>query len=224
MPTQALQLFYGGTFDPVHNGHLAIARAACDELDCLVHLMPAADPPHRAAPGADAAQRARMLDLAVEGQRRLCVDRRELVRKGRSYTIDTLRALRLELGPECPIAMLIGADSFIGLPSWREWTALFDLAHFVVAPRPGSRLDGELPPDLAALAQGRWSSSPIVLRQAAAGRLFLLGQPLRPESASDVRRRIANREAWQGLVPAPVAAFITASGLYSSRAGCSSPL
>ena len=218
MPARALQLFYGGTFDPVHNGHVAIARAARDELDCIVHLMPAADPPHRSAPGADAAQRAHMLDLAVADQPGLRVDRRELVREGRSYTIDTLRELRLELGPECPIALLIGADSFIGLPSWREWTSLFDFAHFVVAPRPGSPLDGGLPPDLARLAQGRWSGSPAVLQRAAAGRLLLLGQPLQPESASDVRHRIANREAWHELVPPPVAAFILASGLYSSRA------
>lgn len=224
MSARALQLFYGGTFDPVHNGHIAIARAARDELGCLVHLMPAADPPHRAAPGAGAAQRAHMLDLAVENQPGLRVDRRELVREGRSYTIDTLRELRLELGPGCPIAMLIGADSFIGLPSWREWTALFDFAHFVVAPRPGSPLDGELPDDLAVQTQGRWSSSPAALQQAAAGRLFLLGQPLQPESASDVRGRIASREAWQELVPSPVAAFIIASGLYSSRVGGPSPL
>jgi nicotinate-nucleotide adenylyltransferase len=224
MPARALQLFYGGTFDPVHNGHVAIARAARDELGCLVHLMPAADPPHRAAPGADAAQRAHMLDLAVEGKPGLHVDRRELVRKGRSYTIDTLRELRLELGPDCPIALLIGADSFIGLPSWREWTALFDFAHFVVALRPGSPLDGQLPGDLAVRTQGRWSDSPAALQQAAAGRLFLLGQPLQPESASDVRRRIANREDWRELVPPPVAAFIIASGLYSSRACDPSPL
>ncbi|MET0718340.1 MAG: nicotinate-nicotinamide nucleotide adenylyltransferase, partial [Pseudoxanthomonas sp.] len=97
-----LKLFYGGTFDPVHNGHLAIARAARDELDCTVRLMPAADPPHRAPPGADARQRAEMLDLAVIDERGLQVDRRELLRDGPSYTIATLRELRGEYGPLAP--------------------------------------------------------------------------------------------------------------------------
>ena len=220
----ALQFFYGGTFDPVHNGHLAIARAARDELDCTVRLMPAADPPHRAPPGADAAQRARMLDLAVAGEAGLVVDRRELQRQGRSYTIDTLRELRAELGSTRPIALLIGADSFIGLPSWREWKTLFDFTHFVVAPRSGSPLGGDLPHELTALTADRWAESPDVLKSMPAGRLFLLDRPLYPESASEIRRLIASRQTWQGLVPSPVAAYIDAHGLYSQPAQGYSPL
>jgi nicotinate-nucleotide adenylyltransferase len=219
-----LKLFYGGTFDPVHNGHLAIACAARDELDCSVRLMPAADPPHRAPPGANAEQRARMLELAVADQPRLLVDRRELQRQGRSYTIDTLRELRREFGQAMPIALLIGADSFVGLPTWREWQALFDFAHFVVAPRPGSPLDGHLSTELTAAAAGRWADSPGILRTAPAGRLFLLDQPLHPESASDIRGRIAGGEPWQGLVSPAVAAFIARNGLYSRPAPTPSPL
>lgn len=219
-----LNLFYGGTFDPVHNGHLAIARAARDELATTVRLMPAADPPHRAPPGADAAQRARMLELAIAGEPGLVVDRRELDRDGRSYSIDTLRELRAAMGPDAPIALLIGADSFIGLPSWREWRALFDFTHFVVAPRSGNPLDGQLPQELAAMAGGRWTESPEVLESTPAGRLFLLDQPFRPESASEVRRRIANGQAWLDLVPAAVAGFILGQGLYPRPAGEFSPL
>ena len=219
-----LKLFYGGTFDPVHNGHIAIARAARDELDCTVRLMPAADPPHRAPPGADAGQRAEMLELAVADQSGLLVDRRELQRQGRSYTIDTLRQLRAEFGPAMPIALLIGADSFVGLPTWREWEALFDFAHFVVAPRPGSPLDGELPPELTALAGRRWADSPQVLKTAPAGRLYLLDQPMHPESASDIRGRIAAGEPWQELVNPAVARYIAAHGLYSQSATDPSPL
>lgn len=219
-----LQLFYGGTFDPVHNGHLAIARAARDELQTTVRMMPAADPPHRAPPGASAAHRARMLELAVAGEAGLVVDRRELNRQGPSYTIDSLRELRTELGASQPLALLLGADSFIGLPSWREWRALFEYAHFVVAPRPGSPLDGELPQVLAQATASRWADSARVLEMAPAGRVFVLHQPLQAESASEVRGQIAVGGAWQQWVPAPVVGFIQAKSLYSGPGSEHSPL
>src|SRR3546814_8034309 len=88
-------------------------------------------------PGATADQRAEMLDLAVAGEPGLAVDRRELRRDGRSYSIDTLLELRAELGGDAPVALLVGADSFVGLPDWHRWRELFDHAHFVVAQRPG---------------------------------------------------------------------------------------
>lgn len=214
-----LHLFYGGTFDPFHNGHLAIARAARDELDTEVWLMPAADPPHRAPPGASAAQRAAMLDLAVADEAGLRVDRRELRRaerdpEARSWTIDTLREVRSELGSAAPVALLVGADSFIGLPTWREWEALFDFAHFVVAERPGSPLDGELPGTLAGAVRERWAASPSELASSPAGRICRLRQPLHPESATDIRRRIAAGQPWRELVPPAVAGFIARNGLY----------
>ena len=224
-----LHLYYGGTFDPVHNGHLAIARSAREGLGCTVRLMPAADPPHRAPPGADAGQRARMLELAVAGEPGLAVDRRELQREGRSYSIDTLRQLRAELGPDAPIALLIGADSYLGLPTWHRWRELFGLAHFVVAPRPGSDVDGQAAGagahlELAAVSAGRWSASAADLEQRPAGRLFLLDPTLRPESASEVRVRIASGQPWQSLVPPAVAAYIVRHGLYAGLAAGRSPL
>lgn len=205
-----LLVFYGGTFDPIHDGHLAIACAARDALAAQVRLMPAADPPHRAVPGASAEHRARMLDLAVAGEPGLVVDRRELRRDGRSYTVETLREVRAEVGPARPLALLVGADSFLGLPQWREWQALFDLAHFVVAERPGSPLVAERIP----FAAGRETASVDALRQAPAGRVYRLRQPLQAESASQVRARIAAGEPWADLVPAPVAAYIERHGLY----------
>lgn len=213
-----LTVFYGGTFDPVHDGHLAIARAARDALDTTIRMMPAADPPHRAPPGADAAQRAAMLDLAVDGEEGLCVDRRELRRGGRSYSIDTLRGLRDEYGPGAPLALLVGADSFAGLPEWHQWRALFAHAHFVVAERPGSPLDGALPAPLAGEATGRWCDSPQALLQSPAGRIWRLRQPLRHESATDIRHRIATGQPWRDCVPQAVAAYIERGGLYLNRA------
>lgn len=219
-----LRLFYGGTFDPVHNGHLAIARAARDQLHCEVRLMPAADPPHRAPPGASASQRADMLDLAVATEAGLAVDRRELERSGRSYTVDTLRELRAECGPGQPLALLVGADSFIDLPDWHEWQALLELAHFVVAPRPGSPLEGALRPALVDATAGRWAKSPQILENMSCGRLFMLDQPLHPGSASEVRRRIARNEDWQSLVPAAVSDYIVAHRLYVEGSGRRTPL
>ncbi|UJB20751.1 MULTISPECIES: nicotinate-nucleotide adenylyltransferase [Lysobacter] len=207
----SLLVFYGGTFDPIHDGHLAIARAARDALAARVRLMPAADPPHRAPPGASAEHRARMLDLAVAGEPDLVVDRRELRRDGPSYSVETLREIRAEVGPEQPLALLVGADSFLDLPKWREWQALFELAHFVVAERPGSPLDNER---VEAIAANRETAEVEALRGAPAGRVYRLHQPLHAESASQVRQLIAAGQAWQPFVPAPVAAYIERHGLY----------
>jgi len=214
-----LNIFYGGTFDPVHNGHMAIAKAARDELDAVVRLMPAADPPHRAAPGATAEERAAMLDLAVADEPGLRVDRRELQRAqaqpgSRSYTIDTLRELREELGERAPIALLIGADSLVGLPTWRDWQRLSDYAHFIVAERVGSPLDGAMPEELARFIKGRWLSSPKELTERPAGGLFRLKHLLQMESASEIRRRMAAGQAWQEMVPAAVADYIADNRLY----------
>ncbi|AZR26786.1 nicotinate-nucleotide adenylyltransferase [Xanthomonas vasicola] len=220
IPSSRLHLYYGGTFDPIHLGHLAIACAARDELGARVHLVPAADPPHRPAPGATAAQRAQMLELALTDHPGLQLDTRELRRAAHgdapSYTVDTLRELRAELGPTAPIAWLLGADAFVGLDHWHDWEALFGLAHFVVAARPGTTLELAGAPQLAAAVQGRWVCSADDLASAPAGRLYLLHQPLRGESASAVRSRIAAVGQWQALVPPPVAAMIQREGLYRS--------
>ncbi|WP_267120270.1 nicotinate-nicotinamide nucleotide adenylyltransferase, partial [Xanthomonas sacchari] len=122
--SRPLALIYGGTFDPIHNGHLAIARAARDAFGVPVRLMPAADPPHRPAPGADAQQRCAMLALAIADTPGLVLDlhevRRAQARPGvASYSIDTVRELRAELGADAPLALLIGSDSFVGFNGWR---------------------------------------------------------------------------------------------------------
>ena len=210
-----LCVLYGGTFDPVHHGHLAIARAARDALQADIRLMPAADPPHRPPPGAAAADRAAMLELAVAAEPGLSVDLRELRREEPSWSVDTLRELRREIGPAHPVALLLGADSFAGLPGWKEWQALPGLAHFVVASRAGSRLDPDsLAPGLAAAIAGRVVDDPAALRAAPAGAVLYLRQPLHPQSASAIRAAIAGGGAWRGLVPGPVAEYIERHRLY----------
>jgi nicotinate-nucleotide adenylyltransferase len=212
----ALHVLYGGTFDPVHNGHLAIARAARDALDCDIHMMPAADPPHRAPPGANAQARVAMLQLAIADEPRLLLDRRELERGGRSWSIDTVRGLRAQLGDDAPIALLVGADSFIGLPTWKAWRSLLDATHFVVAERPGNPLDDALPAELAEAMAGRWTDSVDELGQSPSGRVLRLRQPLHAHSATDLRRRIASGLPWRHLLPPRVADYVAANDLYGA--------
>ena len=207
----ALHVLYGGTFDPVHAGHLAIARAAHQALGVPIHLMPAADPPHRPPPGATAVQRVAMLDLALQAEAGLRLDLRELGRSGRSWSVDTLRGLREEIGEHAPVALLVGADSFAGLPTWKSWHELFDLAHFVVASRGD---DTGLPPELEAALAGRVAGSVDELGQVPAGRVLWLRQPLHPHSATAIHPRIAAGQPWRHLVPPPVADYIEAQGLY----------
>jgi nicotinate-nucleotide adenylyltransferase len=212
----ALHVLYGGTFDPVHNGHLAIARAARDALDCDIHMMPAADPPHRAPPGANAQARVAMLQLAIADEPRLLLDRRELERGGRSWSIDTVRGLRAQLGDDAPIALLVGADSFIGLPTWKAWRSLLDATHFVVAERPGNPLDDALPAELAEAMAGRWTDSVDELGQSPSGRVLRLRQPLHAHSATDLRRRVASGLPWRHLLPPRVADYVVANDLYGA--------
>lgn len=216
----SLRIYYGGTFDPVHLGHIAIARAARDELQVAVRLLPAADPPHRATPGADAEQRCEMLRLALGDEPGLLLDRRELERARRdpgvpSYTVDTLAELRAELGPTRPLAWLVGADSLLSLTSWHRWEHLLGLAHFIVAERPGIPLRDAVDGALGEALQGRWTDDVQRLFASAAGGVLRLQQPLRSESASEVRARIAAGGAWRALLPPPVADYVATHQLYA---------
>lgn len=211
-----MRILYGGTFDPVHNGHLAVADAAAARLASDVFMLPSADPPLRAPPGASATQRAAMLDLAIVGHPHLHVDRRELQRAGPSYTVDTLLAIRAEIGDDAPLAWLLGADAFAGLPRWHRWRELFALAHLIVAVRPGHASDGT-DAALRAATAGRWRDDPAQLARTAAGCLFRLDLPLRAEAASDVRDRLARGARWQDDLPPAVAAWIGAQRLYGCR-------
>ena len=180
-----------------------------------VSLLPSADPPHRPPPGVSAEQRAAMLDLAVEGHPRLHVDRRELLRSGPSYSVDTLREVRSEIGTHAPLAWLLGVDAFRELQTWHDWRALFGLAHLIVAVRPGHALDG-LIPDLQVEVTPRWTDDPSALSGAASGLLFLLDLQPRPDSATALRRQLAAGASIDGLVPPAVAIYIREHRLYRS--------
>lgn len=215
-----LQLHYGGTFDPIHNGHLAIALAASEHFGVAVRLVPAADPPHRARPGATARQRLAMVQLAIAGLPQLVADPVELVRAEAcplrpSYTVDTLAALRQQHGPRVPLAWLIGGDSLVSLERWHRWQDLFRLGHVVVAARPGSDMLDRLPSAIAAaVSGGGWTGDRQQLLHEPAGCLYRLEMPLRGESSTRVRESVARGEDITGLVPAPVAGYVTGHQLY----------
>ena len=223
MNAARLLVCYGGTFDPGHEGHLAVARSARDALDADVALVPARDPPHKGPTRADAAQRARMLELAVAGEAGLSVDLRELHREGPSYTFASLGELRAELGDAAPIAWLVGADSLLQLHTWHRWRELFDRAHIVAVQRPGSQVDTrrlrEQAPEVLDEIADRWLP-PRALAEVASGGFALLPMPLlRPESSTELRRRIREGGDWRGWVPPAVADYIVRHGLYRDTPG-----
>jgi len=139
---------FGGTFDPIHYGHL---RSAFEMLQALrfaeVRFVPCADPPHRGATYASSVQRFDLVRLAIEGQDGFVADNRELQRDGPSYTVETLESLRDEF-PDRSIGLIVGMDAFLGLPGWHRWDEILDLAHIVVAHRPGWKA-----PDIGALGE-----------------------------------------------------------------------
>jgi len=190
---------FGGTFDPVHLGHLSVAWEASELLDAEVRLMPASVPPHRAPPMASAVQRVAMLRAALQGQSRLTLDTRELERSGPSYTIDTLIELRAEQG-ERPLVLLIGADAFAGLPGWHRWRELFEVAHIGVLSRPG--VEAELPGELQQVVANRRVQKAAALRHTAAGKLIELAVTPLEISATRIRELLVEGRDPRYLLPA----------------------
>ncbi|GGK07329.1 nicotinate-nucleotide adenylyltransferase [Luteimonas terricola] len=209
---------YGGSFDPVHLGHLAIACAVRGALDAEVALVPAADPPHKDATHAAAGLRARMLELAIVGEPGLRVDGRELDREGPSYTIDTLRLVRAEQGPHRPIAWVVGGDSLLQLDRWHHWRELFAHGHVLAVARPGSPLHDDAIAERAPTVQrqlGFRRRPAQALGDTPAGGFAVLDLArLRPESSTGVRRLIAAGGDWEAMVPPAVAGFIRDHRLY----------
>ena len=223
-PRQDPVALLGGTFDPVHYGHLRFAADVRRALELSeVRLVPARDPPHRAGPVASAAERLAMLRLAVAEFPGLVVDERELRRAGKSYTVLTLEELRAE-SPNRPLLLLLGADAFIGLPSWHRWRDIFGLAHVVVVERPGVSLEAKLPADLLPIWRERLTTDSESLRSRLAGAIFV--QPISPHSvsATTIRERLSQENAaadkadkWHGLLPPAVLAYIDLHHLYRHR-------
>jgi nicotinate-nucleotide adenylyltransferase len=188
----------GGTFDPIHIAHLAVAWEAAELLDAEVRLMPASVPPHRPPPIADATTRVAMLRAALRNQDRIGLDTRELARGGPSYTIDTLEEMRAEEGDR-PIVLLLGADAFAGLPGWHRWRALFEAAHLGVLSRPGAAR--EWPAELAEEVAARHVAAPRQLRDQPAGLVAELQVTPLDISATRIRDLLAAGREPRYLLP-----------------------
>ncbi len=179
----------GGTFDPVHNAHLAMARAALDELQLdRILWIPTGVPGYRKPPVASAAHRVAMLKLALRGENRFSIDERELAPDASGYTVDTLRSLRRELGEDAQLFLLLGGDQYEAFDRWREPQEVARLASLAVFARPGHAPKG--------------------------GSARLVAMPLMNISASDIRSRAARGASLEGLVPPAVANYIRQHGLY----------
>ncbi|RLA40071.1 MAG: nicotinic acid mononucleotide adenylyltransferase [Gammaproteobacteria bacterium] len=210
---------FGGTFDPVHIGHLRTAVELREHLGLdELRLMPSARPPHREQPGVSAEHRLAMLQLAI-GKGTLAAgllaDDRELRREGLSYTVETLAQLRGELGGDVALCLCIGMDSLVNLHTWQRWQALSDYAHIVVAARPGWHL-----PETGPVAQwlaGRCTDDPKLLSKSPSGRVLVEAMTLLPVSATQIREDLATGSSVRYLVPDAVIQYIHQHGLYKQE-------
>lgn len=202
----------GGTFDPVHHGHLRLAIEMAESLGLAeVRLVPLHTPPHREPPRAPAALRLAMLTAAVAGTPYLKVDDRELRRAGPSYTVDTLEELRRE-APARPLCLILGMDAFRGMQGWHRWQAITGLTHLAVARRPGS---APMPSGaIGTLVEQHGVSAPEDLKRHRSGRVFILDIPALDISASAIRARIEAGLSPRHLLPDAVLEIIEAHGLY----------
>lgn len=182
---------FGGTFDPVHCGHLRLAEEAVAQLGLAgVRWIPAGQPKHREPPQVAAVDRLQMVRLALAGDPRFSVDAAEVESGEASYTVPTLERLRAEFGPRRPLVLLLGADAYAGLPTWHRWRELFSLAHIAVTHRPGHALAG-LPPVLAAEHEHRLMSTPAMLAQTPAGGIVTFAMTPLDVSATQIRTALA---------------------------------
>jgi nicotinate-nucleotide adenylyltransferase len=209
----------GGTFDPIHHGHLRIAQEALEQCKLeQVRFVPSGTPPHRAAPLAPAKARWDMVRLALNGHPDFLVDVREVFRTDPCYTVDTLTALRAELGPQQPLCLILGGDAFLQLHTWHRWIHLFELTHIVVLQRAGGLPLGnamlKADAQLQAEYQARLAPGASALHETPNGAIFVADMPALEISSTDIRRRCADGKSVRYLVPDAVVNHINTHSLY----------
>lgn len=203
----------GGTFDPIHFGHLRPALEVSEQLSLdEVRFIPSAKPPHRWQPEASAEHRLQMVKLAIEGTDKFVIDEREYHREGASYTVDTLKSIREEIGDEKPLCMIIGLDAFQSFTQWRDWQGILELAHLVVSSRPG--YEKKLSDDWMTK---RLTETAEDLSHKPAGMLFFAEVSQLDISATYIRQQISNGKSVCYLTPKTVNDYIIRNKIYEIR-------
>lgn len=219
---EALPLgIFGGTFDPVHIGHLRLAEEACETLGLSgVRWIPAGQPKHREAPLVTPAHRLQMVRLATAGNPVFSVDTAEVDSGEASYTVPTLERLREKLGRRQPLILLLGADAYAGLDTWHRWQEIFSLAHLAIAHRPGYPIDAAtLPAPLAEEHRGRYTPETSALAAAGAGTITTFPMTPLGISATHIRQILAQGRSPRYLLTQPVIDYIDLHHLYRNSDG-----
>ena len=203
----------GGTYNPVHNGHLRVAVEVADlfSLDEL-KLVPCLQPVHKSRPTVSTLHRLNMLDLAIESDARLTIDNREVLRSKPSYTIDTLKELRVELGADASIVMIVGMDSFLSLNYWKDWHLLTSYAHIFVVSRPG--WNPTFSDELNNYYEKYRASSIAELQCAPSGSIWFETLAPLDISSSMIRALVASNRSIAYLLPNSVRKYIDTNKLY----------
>lgn len=202
----------GGTFDPIHHGHLRLAVELYERLELAeVRLIPSAIPPHRELPAVSAQLRLKMVQAAIQGVTGLRVDDRELRRQEPSYTVDTLTSFREEF-PQRPLCLILGLDAFMGLSTWYQWERLITLAHLVVVRRMGTLLPETH--QMQDFLQVHELHNSMALMQQPAGGIWIEEIPSLTISATQIRDLIATGRNPRYLLPLSVLEIIHTHQLY----------
>jgi len=208
----------GGTFDPIHYGHLRLAEELAETLKLeTVRLVPSGTPPHRSAPAVPAEHRLAMTQLAAAGNSRFKVDEREVRRAGPGYMFDTLTELRAEAGGSRPLVLLLGADAFLEFATWHRWHEIFGLAHVAVAHRPGfpvERWSERMPQPLAREYSARLLQQPLATHLSPAGGIAVVAFTALDISATAIRDKLRSGASPRYLLPSAVLDYIRQHNLY----------
>lgn len=212
---------FGGTFDPIHYGHLRVAEEIAEMIGLReLRFVPAGVPRLRHTPAVSLQHRAEIVRIAIRGNSGFVLDEREIRRHGVSYSVESLRELKQEMGECVILCFIIGVDAFMKLAEWHRWRELFGLCHFIIAARPGYALASNrytLPQELEEECAQRWVSSADSLKYAPSGLVFIAPTTLLDISATTIRARIAAGKSIRYLMPDAALDYVAANHLYSGE-------